>query len=175
MPNWYYNRMEIEGQKTEVAKAVALLIRKDDEGKEDITFDIVAPMPAALHGTVAGSGTDENWTAVHDKRDTSKFDNVRPATEEEMAEIRATGYKDWWDWQCAEWGVKWGPSNFEREDYEYGEDCVSTELKFETPWTSPDAFFAKLEERLKADAIDVEIHAYGHPEDYEEHNWGYEG
>ena len=167
MPNWYYNRLTIEGEKTEIAKAVALLITKDEGGDEDITFDIVAPMPAALVGTVAGTGTTEHWTAVH--RESGREFEPRPATEEEMAEIRATGYKDWWDWQCAEWGVKWGPSNLEREDFEWG--C--TELKFQTPWGPPDAFYTKLEQRLKTDAIDVEIHAWGHPEDYEEHNWSY--
>jgi hypothetical protein len=55
-----------------------------------------------------------------------------------MIEVeRATGYRHWYDWQCVNWGCKWGSAAFmwQSED--------QTAFLMATPWSPPIPIFQK--------------------------------
>ena len=54
---------------------------------------------------------------------------------------QATGYANWYDWACDNWGTKWDAKDSEVDDRsDKGEIIVD----FETPWGAPEAWFQKL-------------------------------
>jgi hypothetical protein len=57
-----------------------------------------------------------------------------------MDNERATGYRDWYDWRCDNWGCKWGCSEFAWQNDD------QTAFYMMTPWSAPVPIFEKLVE-----------------------------
>ena len=53
---------------------------------------------------------------------------------------RATGYRDWYDWQLENWGCKWGCDEFTWQSDD------QTAFSMLTPWSAPEPIFKKLAE-----------------------------
>jgi hypothetical protein len=56
--------------------------------------------------------------------------------------IAETGHKDWYDWRCAKWGVKWDAHELNVVD----NSNAHIEVSFETAWCPPDAWLAAMRE-----------------------------
>ena len=53
------------------------------------------------------------------------------------------GYSDWYDWSCANWGVKWNACDTYIQEENDELICIS----FDTPWGPPVAFLEKLSKK----------------------------
>jgi hypothetical protein len=84
------------------------------------------PTPAPLVETMAGSYGDT--------------DKQRKLEEQEAENIRLFGYKNWYDWNIANWGTKWDFSldNVERQDPN------TVTAAFESAWAPPIDAYRKL-------------------------------
>lgn len=111
MPNWCDNSLYIAGDAETIKTLIDKTRNTDEESKQ--RYDILGnlyPCPQELTDTVSGWSNDEEVQKEREKR-----------YEENKAKY---GYKDWYDWQYARWGTKWG-------------DC-DTDLLDEDPFVTPD-------------------------------------
>ena len=162
MPNWHFNEWDItSNEPSKLTAAIDLLFFKDENGEPVMSFEKVAPMPDILENTIAGTVSTKERTAYHD--DPEDYSSHRMATDEEMEKIRATGHLNWYDWQCANWSVKWGPSSDTL--HRWGETGVT--IEFQTPWGPPTEFLKKYVKRLKEDGLfdDISLECRSHGED----------
>jgi len=138
MPNWTENHLVAEGDKDELTRFLDTIGTK----KNKLDFDKIIPMPAILRRTVSGARTISNvsvstWMESDDGKG-------RLPTPEEAAELAQTGYENWYDWSCDNWGVKWSANDVKLDDSrDYG---GYVELTFKTPWNAPKPIFHKLRE-----------------------------
>jgi hypothetical protein len=105
-------------------------------GKDGLLMEFV-PTPQELVETVAGF-MGEDKRAAHEAQ--------------QKANIEKYGYKDWYDWNVANWGTKWDVSleNVERLD------ANTVKAGFESAWAPPiDAY-----RRLEALGFEVEAMYY---------------
>jgi hypothetical protein len=114
MPNWCQNKLTVTGP--DLDSFLTALGVKD--GSEEINIlETLVPMPEILRGTVSGGWLD---------------------TEEEAHQEQAraeTGYPDWYAWQQANWGIKWGDCHtFMSSGMNDDEDVV---LHFDSAWSPP--------------------------------------
>jgi len=111
MPNHVQHVMELTGPSEQI---VALL--NHIKGEKDIDlfdFNNVIPMPDVLKDSTADGNTNAELVSI-------------------------TGYSDWYDWCCDNWGTKWGAY-----------DTILTDdgkLLFQTAWSTAPNVFAKLSE-----------------------------
>lgn len=120
MPNWCENRLQVSGD----SKQLDEFIKKAKSKETDLTLNNFFPTPPEL--LECQSPNDKNPEAM----------------------IKKYGYPDWYEWQIANWGVKWDTH----------EVRVSREKKktaffdFDSPWGPPSVFIkrvAKLYPKLK--------------------------
>jgi len=52
-----------------------------------------------------------------------------------------TGYYDWYDWNCSNWGVKWDASNVKLKELS---DFHTLIYSFDSPWGTPENFVREL-------------------------------
>ncbi|MDT7813477.1 MAG: hypothetical protein QOJ42_3393 [Acidobacteriaceae bacterium] len=101
-------------------------------------------------GLRPAGATPLDWRWVRDLGITSREGLLHWAKENRPNELvvakramdseRATGYRDWYDWRCDNWGCKWGCSEFAwRNDDQ-------TAFYMMTPWSAPVPIFEKLVE-----------------------------
>jgi hypothetical protein len=112
MPNWCSNALVVKGPKKDLDAFKATLNQKDVDGIEvPFSFAQTVPPPANLFRGNLGDA--------------------------ERKECEAKGIPNWYDWQSANWGVKW--------------DCCeanvsiapkSVKVWFDTPWAPPLAWFS---------------------------------
>jgi len=166
MPNWCNNNTTVRGSGPEIARlwdAMELESPFVSEYEGEVTHRIsnLMPMPAELEDTTSPSPSspdpDPNWANLlangeisKEWHDTLVADRARAYHEAER-NLAEHGYRNWWDWQLAHWGVKWGDSSLEYEMFIYNEDGTDRvddaelELKYETPWGPfADEFFAHI-------------------------------
>jgi hypothetical protein len=65
--------------------------------------------------------------------------------------IVETGYADWHEWACANWGTKWNAYDYEERERSEGRFV----FKFETAWSFPEPVFRKLAEMYPGLTFDV--------------------
>jgi len=127
MPNWCQNEVTIySDDEEEMQKFIDLV-------GEDFDFNKIIPMPEELKGTRSPSVivSQEEYDKQGEEEDS------RCLTQELSDQYRTRyGYDNWYDWQCANWGCKWGSC---RTEYD-GDDTWT----FETPWCPPREIFDKL-------------------------------
>ncbi len=121
MPNWCNNSITLEHTDS------AMVQRAYDALKRGEFLQEFIPCPQALRDTVAGfKGEDEREAHEAQQRDN----------------IEKHGYKDWYDWQVANWGTKWDVG---------GDDGLmqmlspnTLQASFESAWAPPVNAYEKL-------------------------------
>lgn len=161
MPNWINNHWRIEAPPDVIDEIDALLFDYNDDGKRvKMRFQRVIPMPDILRRTVARFGQGGPW--VRDNAD-DYDDHGRLATPEEAAEIKATGFENWYDWATKTWGAKWeiGDAFDIKED---GGGYLT--LSFQSAWSPPVGVVEELRRRYEhLDGTDDEVNISASYED----------
>jgi hypothetical protein len=123
MPNWCSNHITVRGGNSAEIKRLADALSAGE------FCNAVIPTPQELTNTVSGfMGEDK-----------------RAAHEAQMAaNIEKYGYKDWYDFQVANWGTKWDVSG---EAVEIDEDGLGFSGAFESAWSPPIAVCEALVEQ----------------------------
>ena len=125
MPNWCFNRMNIDTT-TEGGKILAEAFRpKYKIWNEYLKTDLLEarpmmdlyPFPKELD--ITAGYTKDSELELQYKANQEKF-----------------GYKHWYDWCIANWGTKWDARVEQFDD----EDPKSVYVYFETAWSPPTAF-----------------------------------
>ena len=125
MPNWCNNVVTLEHDNP------AMIARARTAFNDGALLQQFIPCPPELTDTVAGSmghGTPEQ-AELEAKQE---------------ANIKKFGYKDWYDWQVANWGTKWdiGADGYPAQDIEGG-----LMLTFDSAWSPPIGAYEKLLEQ----------------------------
>jgi hypothetical protein len=123
MPNWTHNHLEIYGEEESLKhfKDLTTFETVDEEGEVEVTHGIIStllPTPQELLETVKGYFPDE------ERRKKMEEQNER--------NLQKYGYKDWYDWNYANWGCKWSDCDTVMEEVD-----GSLYYKFDTPWLPP--------------------------------------
>lgn len=166
MPNWCYNQLLITAPTKERLQEVLDFIKPkkdpetgevsaaDDSNEDDIIcFNSILPMPEILAKTSCGATTIDGVTlnvwvdeTVKDPETGKDMRVCRALTPEEDAEVKATGFTDWFDWRVATWGTKW---NAGEQSMHYTYDELSTEITFNTAWGPPEGIIEALREKFE--------------------------
>lgn len=119
MPNWCNNGITLR-------HADPSMIDRVIKGQEGLLMEFI-PTPKALTETVAGF-MGEDKRAAHEAQ--------------QAANIAKYGFKDWYDWNVANWGTKWDVTldNVERVD------SNTVTASFESAWAPPINAYERLEE-----------------------------
>lgn len=144
MPNHVENHWSISIDEERKQEVLDLMT---EDGK--VTFKKIIPMPEIL-GRVISDGQVDGFR-IMEPTDEDPYGR-RPATEEEVAEIRATGYPDWYEWSCDNWGTKWDAYG----DQEVNENKYRINLHFDTAWGPPIPVAEALIERFRTDEDDYD-------------------
>jgi hypothetical protein len=130
MPNWCDNRLHISGDIETIKTFIQKVTNTEEQAeKRRQRYDILQnlyPCPQELTDTVSGFSHDEN---VQSERQ-QKYD----------ANKAKYGYKDWYDWQYAKWGTKWGDSDtdiIDPEPFITPDGRAHAEFVFQSPWSPP--------------------------------------
>lgn len=127
MPNWCHNTVTF---KHKDPKVIAKIVRGYNEGGLMSKF---YPCPKELKDTLAGSfgaGTSEAKNhEIQLKLNVEKY-----------------GYKDWYEWQCANWSTKWDVG---RDEHALGKiklrkNATEVTLSFDSAWSPPVSFYEKM-------------------------------
>lgn len=120
MPNWCNNGITLR-------HADPAMIDRVVKGKDGLLMEFL-PTPQELLDTTAGSfGDDEKQRAL----------------EAQQAEnVRKYGFKDWYDWNIANWGTKW---DFALENVDRP-DANTVTAAFDSAWSPPIDAYNKLME-----------------------------
>lgn len=149
MPNWCDNNIRIIGPINDLQKFMAdtAYTPSTELGDEWDTSNArllarLIPMPAELEGTTSPTPDSPNphpnwvkWLAdgeITQERYDELCDEQRERYAKGQAALAATGYANWWDWQCKNWGVKWGDSSTRLT---LNDDSITG--TFMTPWGPP--------------------------------------
>ena len=118
MPNWCQNGITIRHSDPR-------MIDRAINGSKGLLMEFI-PTPQELVDTVSGFFGDT--------------EKQRELEEQQQANIEKYGHKDWYDWNIANWGVKWDVSldNVERRDPN------TVKASFESAWAPPTEAYAKL-------------------------------
>jgi hypothetical protein len=118
MPNWCNNGITIR-------HADPAMIDRVIKGKDGLLMEFL-PTPQALLDTTAGSFGD----------------NEKQRELEQLQEdnLRKYGFKDWYDWNCNNWGTKW---DFNLENIDRP-DANTVTAAFDTAWAPPIEAYNKL-------------------------------
>lgn len=150
MPNWCSTSFTVRGPEDEIRKFYDNVLRTEDaDGLPTHNIKILeayVPCPQELRDTTATTALREipeswqkqvdegNWTQEdYDKR-VAENNELLKKQEENLAKF---GSKDWYDWQCENWGVKWGDcdTGFDGKPAPYGHnDLWMVAGYFQTPW-----------------------------------------
>ena len=117
MPNWCNNGITLRHEDPAMIDRVI-------KGQEGLLMEFL-PTPKELTETVAGF-MGEDKRAAHEAQ--------------QAANIEKYGYKDWYDWNVANWGTKW---DFNLENVER-QDPNTVTAAFDSAWAPPIEAYRKL-------------------------------
>lgn len=128
MPNWCNNQLQVRGDKNVIDDFISkITLTAEEAEKRGQKYDILGnlvPTPQELKDTVAGffgEGTAE-----------------QAEQEQKEAQNKAKyGYKDWYDWQNANWGTKWGDCHTFIEVRDETADTKHITVSFSSAWCPP--------------------------------------
>lgn len=124
MPNYCTNILDIHGEDEDIEKFLNA-IRNPHTNHYNILHNLL-PTPTELTQTVAGWSSDPDTQAEYQR----KFD-------ENLAKY---GYKDWYDWNVANWGTKWSDD----QTHIITQSETHCSLGFTTAWCPPEKAFNKI-------------------------------
>jgi hypothetical protein len=157
MPNWVTNNLEITGTKANIVK---MFNRANLDGKRNYTMNSFVPMPQ----TYRDVDTTNNWECTYrdmlNKRGSLTLDEQEKLKEEAKSihadaceyQHETYGVVGWYNWSVQNWGTKWDADlcsihTLEAQlDGHKDEDEISVNLVFDTAWSPPVAFLAKVVE-----------------------------
>ena len=175
MPNWVRTRLTFNGEQNRVAEVKEFVksTGKDDEGKDYTTefdFNKVVPMPEKLNIPSSSSGDwgmrylllNAKHSILWSVDDRSFMERMEKQKEENpdrfnedielgkkyLSNISKYGYKDWYNWACANWNTKWNACEVEW----ISDNCV----EFETAWSFCFPIVEKLSEMFPTLTIEAE-------------------
>jgi hypothetical protein len=121
MPNWCSNNLSIYGKKEDMKPFMEKI--KNEDGSYSLLENLYPTPEELLIGDVSAS-----------------------VDEQQKANLEKLGYKSWYDWRIAHWGVKWPESDLsEGQEYtEYDSGNAVIAFNFESPWCSPLEAFDKI-------------------------------
>ena len=149
MPNWVTNNVELFHEDQSVIDEVFDMLtdtsgitgsREDHSYEGCLTFKKLLPVPEVLDN-VQSVGLLGGLPSMYVENGDGKR-HTRPATDEEIAEIEATGFPDGYEWRIHHWGCKWDAC---QSTAAKGDRCIS--LRFDTPWAPPEPFVEALRKR----------------------------
>ncbi len=70
-------------------------------------------------------------------------DNAEEKNQLRQSLLDKYGYESWYDYCVSEWGTKWDVSPYDNVNYEEGSNTVT--LGFDTAWSPPTEWYAKVE------------------------------
>lgn len=114
MANYCFNKLTIRGDASKLNE-----FRDRVKNKEEcLDFKATVPIPPELENTQAPS-------------------NLPKAAQLDL--IMKYGHADWYDWQLANWGCKWGPYTDSTDVYqqEYKNGKGKLIYTYDTPWAPP--------------------------------------
>jgi hypothetical protein len=124
MPNWVSTTASVTGSKEELQRFISGIT---DKG----ILESYVPCPTELRETLSGFFGDE-----------VKAEEIRKKNEDNIAKY---GHKDWYDWQYAVWGTKWGDCDTHLEKpVEMSNGSWEVTGSFQTAWGPADAGFLKV-------------------------------
>ena len=156
MPNWVTNNLEITGKKSDIRK---MFNRANLVGR-NYTMDSFVPMPQ----TYRDVDTTNSWECTY--RDMKTNADFLTPEEDELLKEKAKrihaeaskyqmdtyGVVGWYNWGCLNWGTKWDTDlcsvntlEAQLEGYQ-DDDEISINLVFDTAWSPPVPFLAKIVE-----------------------------
>jgi len=128
MPNWCSNELTISGDKEAISRFVAGV--KKDDSNDLMLIESYLPTPEELTVTMSGSfGDDSSPEALE-------------LAAKQKSNIEKYGHKDWYDWNCANWGTKWSDSDTDGGDI-YN-DGTTVSYSFQSPWGPPEEAFRRI-------------------------------
>ena len=110
MPNWCDNKLIVSGDKTELSRFLKEATTDDGE----FTFEKIVPRPKEL-----------DITCVWGYRD-------KATAEQGLKNIELFGFRDWYEWNIANYGTKWNVGESNIEDM-----GGLIEIEFGTAWSPP--------------------------------------
>ena len=144
MPNWCYNNLEVHGEVSELQRLVdaTKTTHKDEETgetEEIVGLNHLFPCPEELSNTVSG------W--LGDGEEQKKLEK------QQKANIKKYGHKDWYDWCCANWGTKWGASDFDWTSSFDKNDKVEVDAKyinayFQSAWSPAEGLVKEISKQF---------------------------
>ena len=174
MPNYVIHNVKISGSVETISKVKKQIINTKDKYGDIVPFSFqsIIPRPVSLDipsslgvddgiDYINGSASEkkkieETYATYTDGKNRLK-EFVRLA-EIALDNIKKYGYKNWYDWDIANWGTKW-------DAY-----CLSVEttdneimIEFQTAWSTPKPVFLKLAEQYPELMINI---------DYADEDWG---
>ncbi len=125
MPNWCSNNLYIKGDRASIAEFIQrVTLSKEEQEKRGQQYDILGklyPTPQELQDTVSGFfGNDTEKQAELEKK--------------QAQNLTKYGARDWYDWNNANWGSKWGDCDTYLVG---GEGDPQIEFGFQSAWSPP--------------------------------------
>ena len=133
MPNWCSNHITVRGSNQAEIQRLAKAL---GEGK---FCNAVIPCPEDLQITAGWLGKDTPEQLELERR--------------EAENIKKYGYKNWYDFQVANWGTKW---DVDCSDVEVDEDGLGFSGGFESAWSPP----IRIAEALVEQGYEVTLYYY---------------
>lgn len=128
MPNWCNNSITLR-------HADPTMIDRVIRGQEGLLMEFI-PTPQALVDTMSGSYGDEEKQKLLEAK--------------ELDNLAKYGYKNWYDWNIANWGTKWDVTLDSVEQV----DANTVTASFESAWAPPiDAYHTLMELGFEIEAF----------------------
>lgn len=154
MPNWCYQHMTAYGNAEDTEKFLNAVKTKDSDGNDMVGLNHLFPCPQELRDTTAGFYTaepNENWSKMLASGEITQehYDGLVQRNADgyakDMENLAKHGYKNWYDWQCDNYGTKWGACEMRIDDTFVNSNGVTvTSFYFESAWGPADRLIAKV-------------------------------
>jgi len=125
MPNYCTNILEIHGEDEDIEKFLTAIRTSEDYYGYNILSNLL-PTPKELAETPSAWYGDKTLQAEQN--------------EKEANNIAKYGYKDWYDWNCANWGTKWTDD----QTHIVKQQPTYCSLLFTTAWCAPEKAFDRI-------------------------------
>lgn len=128
MPNWCNNHLTITGDSATLSRFRQAVERRDEN--DNVIYAILHnlyPVPQELTDTFSGFFGD------NEKQEELEKQYAR--------NVEKYGYKDWYEWQYAEWGTKWGDCDTTLTS---SDDADELMFMFDSAWGPPTEGFRKV-------------------------------
>lgn len=167
MPNFVIHNVKISGSVETISKVKKQIINTKDENGDVVPFSFqsIIPRPASLdipsssevdNGIDYINGNTSEKKKIEERYATypdgeNRFKECIRLAEIALDNIKKYGYKDWYDWNIANWGTKWDTCHVYVETTD---DEIT--LEFQTAWSTPEPVFLKLAEQYPDLMIDID-------------------